>query len=58
MLEPETFEKYLEWRLLYPAEANQLDYDQYHDSHSELLGYLRWCKVKRIEATEKEIKGE
>lgn len=53
MLEPESFELYLKWREANAIEAARLDWlpsNSYGDQggiHSELLGYLRWCKQAR-----------
>jgi hypothetical protein len=49
MLEPESVEEYFEWCLLHPSENAHLDWDASRSRHSELLGYLRWCKLKREE---------
>jgi hypothetical protein len=49
MLEPKSVEAYLEWRLLHPLEAAELDWNSQGGYHSELLGYVRWCKLKLAE---------
>lgn len=47
MFEPESLEEFFEWSLIYPARRSEIDWNPYGSYHSELLGYFRWCKLKR-----------